>query len=116
MTAAVNGEPFGFETSDFPRVVAEQCSGVDTELFQHLSRNIILPEIRIETEMFVGADRVVPLLNQFVGLQFVDQPDAAAFLSHIKDDTIFAAHDLHCALKLVTAVASLTVEDITRQA
>src|SRR5699024_2817101 len=103
MTAAFDAELFGFEASDLPRNRTEQRDGFDAELFQHLSRNVVLPEIRIEAEMLVGADSVVSLLDQLVGLQFVDQPDSAAFLSHVEDDTILTAHDIHCALKLISA-------------
>src|SRR5579864_1540237 len=73
--------------------------------------------VSLEAEFPIGFYRVHAAILQFVSLQFIHQPDSAAFLRQIENDSATRAR---CALEghfeLRATIASLGVKHVARQA
>ena len=59
----------------------------------------------------------ISLVLEVIGLQFVDQTDAAAFLTDVKQHpAAFLVHHFHGLVQLIPAVASQGAENVAGQA
>src|SRR3989338_10372147 len=75
------------ETHDLPRVVGHETQFFETQIGQDLGPNTIIPEVRLKTQFLIGLDGIIPLILQGIGLQLVDQSDAATLLADIEKNT-----------------------------
>ena len=57
---------------------------MDAEVYQHLRASAVVAQVRGEAQFAVGFNGVVTLILQGVGADFVGKPDAAPFLTHVK--------------------------------
>src|SRR5689334_3913305 len=72
-----------FQTVHFAGIVGQQADGLVTEESEHPRRDAIEALVGLEAQPCVRVDRVEALILKAVGAQFVDQADAAPFLSQI---------------------------------
>ena len=87
------------------------------EVLQDLRADPVLPQVGRKAQLDVGLDRVEALLLKLVGLELVDQADAAALLAHIEQYAAALLLDLlHCSGKLLAAVAAARAEHVAGQA
>ena len=77
----------------------------------------VVAQVAVEPELLVGFDGVRALVLQFVGAQFVEQPDAAAFLEFVDQQSPPFLRDAGKSdFELRPAIAAQAVEHIPRQA
>jgi len=69
-----------FKGLDLFRIVRQQTHTRDPQRFENLGWEREIAVVVLETEMFVGLNRVESGILQFVGLQLGHQSDATAFL------------------------------------
>src|SRR6185503_5730682 len=80
-------EPVAGDPGDLPRVVRQDADRGQPEVGEDLRADAVLARIGLEAELEVGLDRVEALLLQLVGAELVEQPDPAALLGEIEEDT-----------------------------
>ena len=102
---------------DLLRVVGHQTQFMYAQVLQDLGTNGIVTHIRRESQHNVGFDGIVTFILQGIGSDLVDQSNAAAFLSEVKQYTAaFLFNHAQSGLKLFAAVAFIRSESITGQA
>src|ERR1700683_1154114 len=72
---------------DFVGIVRKEPNLSHAESLQRRRCEIVVARIIGETELAIRFDRVEPFVLQLVGLYFVDEPDAAALLRQVQDDS-----------------------------
>ena len=98
---------------DLVRIVRKQPHSADPERFQGLRGKGVVSRIGRESEPAICFHRVETLVLQFIGLQFIDQANAAAFLREIEHNTGRFFRDLpERKLELCAAVAPLRRENV----
>src|SRR5450830_1062866 len=99
------------------RVVGEQTDCREPEIDEDLVADPPFSLVGAEAELKVGLDRVVSPLLQLVGLELVEQTDAAPFLRHVEENSALLLGDAtECVIELLAAIAAQRVEDISSQA
>ena len=78
----VDAEPC--QAVDFVRVVGEQADPGEPQVAQHFRRGLKNPLVVFEPKPPIGFHRVVALVLQRIGAQFVDQSDPAALLGEVE--------------------------------
>ena len=71
------------KTLDLVRVVGHQPHFIKAHMLKHPGSRHINPLIGVVTQLLVGVQGVEAPVLKLVGAQFVDQPDAPAFLRQI---------------------------------
>ena len=82
-----------------------------------MSTYSVVAFVGLEAQFEVGVHRVETLILQFVGVDFVAQPDAAPLLIEVDDGApAFAVDHLHRLVELLAAVAAVRAENVARGA
>ena len=77
----------------------------------------VVAQVALKAELFVGFDRVGAVVLQLIGAEFVEQPDAAAFLVLVNQQAgAFLRDAFERDLELRAAIAAQAVEDVAREA
>ena len=101
----------------FIRVVGHQTYPVEAEPTQHFSCREIEALVGIEPKPLIGVQRVVALILELIGPQFVDETDAAPFLSEVQDDTVARGRNLGDGpAQLLAAVAPQRAQQVAGKA
>ncbi len=102
----------------FCRVVGQQAHGPHTEVHQNLGADPVVPGVSGQAEFEVGVHGVRAGVLQLVGLQFVQQTDAAALVPpHVKHHAAVLPGDhRHRGVQLRSAVAAPGPEYVAGQA
>jgi hypothetical protein len=109
--------PMILETLDFFGVVGQEADGVDPEVLQNLCADGIVPLVGPVSQHLIGLDGVVAFVLQVIGLQFVEEPNAATFLAEIEEHPRALRGDAaHGGVELFAAVAAKGPENIPRKA
>jgi len=110
-------EPVSFQSFDLAGIVGQQPHAPHAEIFQNLRANAVIPQIRRKTETQIGVHRVQSLFLQLVGLQLVNEADAAAFLPHVQQHAgAFRADLAQRRRQLRSAIAAVRMKHIAGQA
>ena len=110
-------EPVAVDRDVLGRVVRHQAHLAHAEVAQDLAADAVVADVGREAELLVGRDGVVALVLQLVGLQLVDEADAAALLQEVEEHAAAGLDDLlHRELELLAAVAARRAEDVAGQA
>ena len=83
-----DGDAVSLQTHNLFGVVGHQAHLPDTQIYQDLRANAIIPQIRLEAQLDIGIHRIHPALLKLIGPDLIDQPDATAFLMHVNNDTL----------------------------
>ena len=98
------------------RVIRQKSDTCSAQIPQNLRSNIIFPLIPGKSQREVGLQRIHPLFLQFISPHFIDKPDPAPLLPHIKQNSPSLSFYLHqSGGKLLSAVAPQRAKDITSQ-
>src|SRR5215212_3864553 len=98
------------------RVVREDADRRQAEVVQDLVPDPPLPCVGWKAELEIRLDGVEPAFLELVGLQLVEQADAAALLRHVEEDAAFLVRDpAQGEVELLAAVAPQRVEDVAGQ-
>jgi two-component system, LytTR family, sensor kinase len=107
----------GFEGGDFVGIVGQEADICDPEVAEDRGREFVNTEIRFEAKLFVGLDGVGAGILEFVGADFVEEADAAAFFLFVDDEAAAGGGDgLEGEFKLSAAVATQAVENVAGEA
>ena len=94
------------QTFDFRRIICQKSQLRRTQVSQNLCSYVIFPLVFFKSESQICLYRIHSLVLQSIGLQFVDQTNAPAFLSQIEQNSPAFRFDLsHGRGKLISAVA-----------
>lgn len=109
-------EAIALEADDLLGVIGEEADFSDPEVVEDLRADAVFAEIGGEAEFCVGLDRIEALLLEPVGADFGGEPDAAALLAHVDEDTPAGRVDVaEGIVELVAAVAAPGAEDVAGQ-
>ena len=87
------------------------------EVDEDLRADAVVAQVGGQAELEVGVDGVEPLLLELVGLELVEQADAAPLLGEVEQHALALALDhRQRRLELLAAVAAQRVEDVAGQA
>ncbi len=112
-----NDHPGVFKGPHLIRVIREKPHRADAEMPQNSAGQLIIPQIALESELFVGFHGVGPQILQPISAQLIHQPDASAFLQFVDDQSPpFFGDLLEGDFELRPAVAAQTVENIAGEA
>src|ERR1700728_8631 len=111
-----HAQPRAFKLLNFIRIIRQQSQLANAQRLQRLRRKLVIPRIRCKSKLAVRLHRVEPRILQLVRLQFIDQPNPAPFLRHIKQNP----RRLFCNLpqrkfQLRPAIASLRSKHVPSQ-
>ena len=81
-------EPVAADRDVLGRVVGHQAHLAHAEVAQDLAADAVVADVGREAELLVGRDGVVALVLQLVGLQLVDEADAAPLLEQVEEDAL----------------------------
>src|SRR3989449_65665 len=110
-------EPVPLETDQLHRIVRQHPDRGQPEVEQDLRADAVVPQVRLETELLVGFDGVVPLILQLIRLELVEEADASSFLIEVHDPPGARLRDHpHRAVQLPAAVAARRTEYVAGQA
>ena len=106
-----------FESSHLIRIIRHQAHARNRQMPKDCARQRVIPQIALEPELFVRLHRIGAAVLQFIGAQFVHQPDPPAFLELVDDEPAplggnFAEGDF----ELGPAIASQAMENVSGQA
>src|ERR1700730_2200218 len=108
-----NADACLLELPDLVRIVRKQPHSADPERFQGLRGKGVVSRIGRESEPAICFHRVETVVLQFIGLQFIDQANAAAFLREIEHNAgRFFCDFPERKLELCAAVAPLRRENV----
>ena len=100
----------------FIRIVGEQAHALYSKIPQDLCTDVIFPLIPGKTKCQISLQGIHALFLQFIGLQLVDQTDAASFLPHVKENTTSFFFNLgHGCRKLLATVTAQGTKRIAGQ-
>ena len=106
-----------FEGGDFLRIVGQQADAVQVEVTQDVAGHLVVPQVSFKAEFDVGLHGVEAVVLQFVGAEFVEQADAAAFLVLINDQsTTFGGDQVESEFELGTAIAAQAMKHVAGEA
>jgi hypothetical protein len=93
-------------------VVRNQFDFADSQVEKYSDGGVVLPGIRIETEVCIGINCVEAQILQVIGFEFIDKPDTAAFLPQVNDYAAFFGGHTEGCIQLVTTIAAHGTEYI----
>jgi len=79
-----------FQRGYLARIVGHQAQALDAEVLQHWQTNRVAAQIRRESQLLIGFNRIGAAILQMIGAHLVEQTDATAFLAQIKQDAAFS--------------------------
>ena len=99
------------------RIVGEEADPPQAQILEQLDPDAIVAGVGLVAEGQVRLDRVEPLILQLVGLDLLDEPDAAALLRKIDEyAAALPADPFEGHVQLVAAVAPQAVEQVAGEA
>ena len=106
------------QTDALGRVVGEQPHRPDAEVDEDLRTDAVVAGVRGQAQLEVGVDGVVAGVLQLIGLQLVQQADAAALVTaHVEHHAAALAGDhRHRGVELGTAVTPTGTEHVAGEA
>ena len=105
------------ELRDLVRIVREQAQGAQAERFQRLGREFVVAGIGGKSQAAVGLNSIEPAVLQLVGLQFIEQPNAAALLWKVQHDSGGRLGDfMQREFELRAAIAALGGKHVASEA
>ena len=105
-----------FERFHLVRIVRHQADASDAEVPQNRPRERIIPQIAFEAELLIGFDRIGALILQLIGSEFVHEPDTAALLLLVNDQSAaFTGNLFESDFELGAAIATKAVKDVAGQ-
>ena len=105
------------ELGHLVRIIGKQPHRLNAERLQRFGGEFIIARVVGEAEFAVRLHRVEPGVLQLIRLQFIDQPDSAAFLRQIEHEAgRFFGNLAQRKFKLGAAIAALRCENIAGQA
>ena len=106
-------EAEAFDGNVFGGIVRHQPDFADAEVAKDLGAGAVVANVGCKPELGIRFDRVVSLLLQLVGLEFVEKSDASAFLQQIEDDAFFLFRDqFQRAFELIAAIAPVRLKNV----
>src|SRR6185437_13958662 len=113
----IDREPVSLQPDELARIVGHHAHRAQAEIEQYLRADSVVAQIWTEAERLVRLDGVLALVLQLVGLELVQQTDAAPFLIEIYDDTApFRLDHRHRSVQLPAAIAAQRVEHVPGEA
>ena len=110
-------EPVAAHRPDLAGVVGEQPQLAHAQVVEDLGPHAVVAQVGREAQRQVGLDRVQAAVLQVVGLDLVDQADAAPFLAQVDEHPAPLLGDaLHGQVALEAAVAAQAVQGVAGQA
>ena len=89
----------------------------EAKVLEQLDADAVIAAVGLVAQRQVGLDRVEALVLQVVGLDLLDQADAAAFLRQIDQHAgPFLADHLHGQVELVAAIAAQRGQQVAGEA
>src|SRR6266545_2234116 len=76
-----------FKPNDFLWIIGHQPDVLHPQVNEDLGADTVITQIRLESQLQVSLHRVLPPVLPGVGLQLIDEPDAAPFLAHVEYDS-----------------------------
>ena len=105
------------QPADLLGVVGQDPDRRQAEVDQDLGADAVVAQVGRQAELEVGVDGVIALLLQLVGLELVEQADAATLLGEVEQHALALGLDhRQRRLQLLAAVAAQRVEDVAGQA
>src|SRR3954465_3722516 len=77
--ALADGETVAFEADELARIVRDRTDRLESQIEEDLGADAVVAEVRLEAERLVRLDSVGAAVLQLIGLQLVEQADAAPF-------------------------------------
>src|SRR5437868_3685046 len=115
--ALIDGQAVTFETDKFPRIIGNRPDRLEAEIEKNLGADSVVAQVRLEAEPLIRFDGIDSLVLKLVGLELVEQADAAALLIEIDDDALsFFGNHFHRGVELPTTVAAQGMKHVARQA
>ncbi len=112
-----DGEAVAFDAIDLLRIVGHDTDLLEAEVSQDLRADAVVTFVGRQTEDFVGLDGVEAFFLEGVGVEFIGQADASAFLSEVDEDAFSGGVDgFHGVFELGAAVTASGAEDIAGEA
>ncbi len=112
-----DAQAVALQRDDLLGVVGHDADRRQAEIGEDLRAGAVVAQVRREAELHVGLDGVEALLLERVGLELVDEADAAALLAHVQDDAGALRLDAPQRLrKLLAAVAAQRAEGVAGEA
>ena len=105
------------EAGDLAGVVGDQAQAMHPQLAEDLGSHAVVAQIGREAEALVGLHRVKAAILQGIGLELVDQANAASLLAEIHHHALTGGLDhLEGRLQLRAAITAQGAEGIAREA
>ena len=84
---------------------------------QHIGAQSVVAVIRLESQLMIRLDGVMPRILKLIGEQLIHEADSTALLELINQDarSVFG-YSFECKLQLFSAVATFGAEDIAGKA
>src|SRR5262245_6037643 len=102
-----DGQAEALDPGQLLRIVGEDADRRQPEVGEDLVADPVLARVRRETELEVRLDGVEARLLQLVGLELVQEPDAAALLGHVEEHAaLLLGEPREGLLELLAAVAA----------
>src|SRR5450759_4394433 len=115
--AAGDAQAVALQRHDLLRVVGHDADRRESQVGEDLGADAVVAQVGGEAQFHVGLNGVQTLLLERVGLELVDEPDAAALLAHVEHDAealrFVASQGLG---ELLAAVAAQRAEGVAGEA
>src|SRR5690606_23953123 len=112
-----NAEPVPLQSHELAWIVRQHSYRTQADVQQDLRTDAVVSQVRLESQPFVRLHGIGPAVLKLVRLKLVQQPDPPPFLVEVYDDSApFALDHAHGSVQLPSAVTSLGVEHVARQA
>src|SRR5260221_10107795 len=109
-------EAVSLDADELARIITQKPHRPNPQLAQNLNADAVIPLIGLESEPFVGFDRVEPLVLQLVGANLVREADSPSLLVEIQQNAAaFLGDSLHRRVSLLPAVATDRMQAIARE-
>jgi hypothetical protein len=106
-----------FELLDFVGIVREKADSADAQGFERLRGKGVVPRIGCKSELAIRFHGIQTIVLQLVSLDFIEQPDSAAFLGEVQENSRFLLRDSSKReFELGAAIAPLRFKNIARKA
>lgn len=102
---------------DLTRIVGQQADAFDTQQPQHFNGGKINALVVIKAQLLIGIQSIETGILQFIGPEFVDQPDPPSFLGKVeKDAAACLGEQGYGPAELITAITPQTAQQIAGEA
>ena len=81
-----NLQTIALQTDHFFRIIGHELHFSDTKILENLGTDTIVAKISLETELFIGLNRIEPLILKVIGFEFIDETNATSLLHEINQN------------------------------